>query len=131
MTGGIWNGVVGPYVHVSAMNQTKWWYAKRFLHPDIVSEYAFIFLWDEDLGIEKFNVGRYLSIIRKEGLEISQPGPCKQWRRKQIKNITDKMSDHFKNKIGRAYMRFEDGQLLDLFFILASHFILKASFVMA
>ncbi|XP_024161739.1 uncharacterized protein LOC112169034 isoform X2 [Rosa chinensis] len=64
----------GRAIHVSAMNQTKWWYAKRFLHPDIVSEYAFIFLWDEDLGIENFNVGRYLSIIRKEGLEISQPG---------------------------------------------------------
>lgn len=64
----------GRAIHVSAMNQTKWWYAKRFLHPDIVSEYAFIFLWDEDLGIENFNIGRYLSIIRKEGLEISQPG---------------------------------------------------------
>nr|XP_011458131.1 PREDICTED: uncharacterized protein LOC101291991 [Fragaria vesca subsp. vesca] len=63
----------GQAIHVSAMNQTKWWYAKRFLHPDIVSEYAFIFLWDEDLGIENFNVGRYLSIIKKEGLEISQP----------------------------------------------------------
>ncbi|KAL6211036.1 hypothetical protein ACLB2K_016264 [Fragaria x ananassa] len=50
-----------------------WWYAKRFLHPDIVSDYAFIFLWDEDLGIENFNVGRYLSIIKKEGLQISQP----------------------------------------------------------
>ena len=34
------------------------WFAKRFLHPDIVSEYAYIFLWDEDLGIENFNVGR-------------------------------------------------------------------------
>ncbi|KAL6217851.1 hypothetical protein ACLB2K_011068 [Fragaria x ananassa] len=63
----------GQAIHVSAMNQTKWWYAKRFLHPDIVSEYAFIFLWDEDLGIENFNVGRYLSIIKKEGLQISQP----------------------------------------------------------
>ncbi|KAB2602453.1 hypothetical protein D8674_003458 [Pyrus ussuriensis x Pyrus communis] len=63
----------GKAIHVSAMNQTKWWYAKRFLHPDIVSEYEFIFLWDEDLGIENFNAGRYLSIIRKEGLEISQP----------------------------------------------------------
>ncbi|XP_075647539.1 uncharacterized protein LOC142618478 [Castanea sativa] len=60
-------------IHVSAVNQTKWWFAKRFLHPDIVSEYAYIFLWDEDLGIENFNVGRYLKIIKEEGLEISQP----------------------------------------------------------
>ncbi|KAF3434951.1 hypothetical protein FNV43_RR22038 [Rhamnella rubrinervis] len=60
-------------IHVSAINQTKWWFAKRFLHPDIVCDYAYIFLWDEDLGVENFNVGRYLSIIKEEGLEISQP----------------------------------------------------------
>ncbi|XP_031248352.1 uncharacterized protein LOC116106143 [Pistacia vera] len=60
-------------IHVSAINQTKWWFAKRFLHPDIVSGYAYIFLWDEDLGVDNFNAKRYLSIIREEGLEISQP----------------------------------------------------------
>ncbi|KAJ6824910.1 uncharacterized protein M6B38_380035 [Iris pallida] len=61
-------------LHVSAINQTKWWFAKRFLHPDVVSEYDYIFLWDEDLGVEHFNPKRYLSIIRREGLDISQPG---------------------------------------------------------
>lgn len=60
-------------IHVSAFNQTKWWFAKRFLHPDVVSEYDYIFLWDEDLGVENFHPGRYLSIIKDEGLEISQP----------------------------------------------------------
>ncbi|MED6152428.1 hypothetical protein PIB30_117279 [Stylosanthes scabra] len=25
-------------IHVSAINQTKWWFAKRFLHPDIVAD---------------------------------------------------------------------------------------------
>ncbi|KAM7482021.1 hypothetical protein LguiB_006604 [Lonicera macranthoides] len=65
-----WNGQV---IHISAMNQTKWWFAKRFLHPDIVAEYDYIFLWDEDLGVENFHPGRYLSIVRSEGLEISQP----------------------------------------------------------
>ncbi|KAE8726040.1 pentatricopeptide repeat-containing protein [Hibiscus syriacus] len=38
-------------IHLSAVNQTKWWFAKRFLHPDIVAEYKYIFLWDEDLAI--------------------------------------------------------------------------------
>ncbi|KAL1826202.1 uncharacterized protein LOC108210563 [Daucus carota subsp. sativus] len=61
-------------IHVSAFHQTKWWFAKRFLHPDIVSEYAYIFLWDEDLGVANFHVGRYISIIKEEGLQISQPG---------------------------------------------------------
>lgn len=31
------------------------WYAKRFLHPDIVAPYDYIFIWDEDLGVEHFN----------------------------------------------------------------------------
>ncbi|XP_059648289.1 uncharacterized protein LOC132294443 isoform X2 [Cornus florida] len=65
-----WSGRV---IHVSAMNQTKWWFAKRFLHPDIVAEYDYIFLWDEDLGVRNFHPGRYISIVKEEGLEISQP----------------------------------------------------------
>ncbi|CAL9003767.1 unnamed protein product [Prunus brigantina] len=65
-----WNDLV---IHVSAINQTKWWFAKRFLHPDIVAEYSYIFLWDEDLGVENFHPKRYVSIVQKEGLEISQP----------------------------------------------------------
>ncbi|XP_031481636.1 uncharacterized protein LOC116251478 isoform X2 [Nymphaea colorata] len=60
-------------LHVSAVNQTKWWFAKRFLHPDVVDEYNYIFLWDEDLGVEHFDPVNYLSIVEKEGLEISQP----------------------------------------------------------
>ncbi|XP_057963212.1 uncharacterized protein LOC131154443 [Malania oleifera] len=60
-------------VHIVAQNQTKWWFAKRFLHPDIVSIYDYIFLWDEDLGVENFHPGRYLDIMRSEELEISQP----------------------------------------------------------
>ncbi|XP_008802242.1 uncharacterized protein LOC120111871 [Phoenix dactylifera] len=60
-------------LHISAINQTKWWFAKRFLHPDIVAEYNYIFLWDEDLQVENFHPLRYLSLIKREGLEISQP----------------------------------------------------------
>jgi len=36
------------------------WFAKRFLHPDIVHEYDYIFLWDEDLDVEHFNPIRYV-----------------------------------------------------------------------
>lgn len=35
------------------------WFAKRFLHPDIVEEYNYIFLWDEDLGVEHFDPVRF------------------------------------------------------------------------
>uniref|UniRef100_A0A5B6Z8Q5 Lysine ketoglutarate reductase trans-splicing related 1 n=2 Tax=Davidia involucrata TaxID=16924 RepID=A0A5B6Z8Q5_DAVIN len=60
-------------IHIVAQNQTKWWFAKRFLHPAVVSIYDYIFLWDEDLGVENFHPGRYLEIMKSEGLEISQP----------------------------------------------------------
>ncbi|KAL9229308.1 hypothetical protein vseg_004791 [Gypsophila vaccaria] len=61
-------------IHVSARKQTKWWYAKRFLHPDVVAAYDYIFIWDEDLGVEHFNAEEYLKLVKKHGLEISQPG---------------------------------------------------------
>ncbi|KAL8150121.1 hypothetical protein V2J09_019929 [Rumex salicifolius] len=61
-------------VHISVERQTKWWYAKRFLHPDIVASYDYIFIWDEDLGVEHFNAKQYLEVVKKYGLEISQPG---------------------------------------------------------
>ncbi|KAK7359024.1 hypothetical protein VNO77_00968 [Canavalia gladiata] len=60
-------------IHVSVHKQTKWWYAKRFLHPDIVAPYDYIFMWDEDLGVEHFNAEEYLKLVRKHDLEISQP----------------------------------------------------------
>ncbi|CAK9161754.1 unnamed protein product [Ilex paraguariensis] len=61
-------------IHVSARKQTKWWYAKRFLHPDIVAPYDYIFIWDEDLGVENFDAEEYIKLVRKHGLEVSQPG---------------------------------------------------------
>jgi hypothetical protein len=60
-------------IHVAAINQTKWWFAKRFLHPDIIDLYNYIFIWDEDLGVNNFHADRYLAIMEEEGLEISQP----------------------------------------------------------
>lgn len=60
-------------IHVAAINQTKWWFAKRFLHPDIIALYNYIFIWDEDLGVNNFDADRYLAIMEEEGLEISQP----------------------------------------------------------
>ncbi|OEL27107.1 hypothetical protein BAE44_0011873, partial [Dichanthelium oligosanthes] len=61
-------------IHIAASNQTKWWFAKRFLHPAVVSKYQYIFLWDEDLEVDNFNPRRYLNIVKSERLEISQPG---------------------------------------------------------
>ncbi|CAN6223152.1 unnamed protein product [Urochloa humidicola] len=60
-------------VHVAAKKQTKWWFAKRFLHPKVVAEYEYVFLWDEDIEVDAFDPARYLDIVRREGLEVSQP----------------------------------------------------------
>lgn len=69
-------------IHVSVRKQTKWWFAKRFLHPDVVAPYEYVFIWDEDLGVENFNAEEYIKIVRKHGLEISQPAldPSSQGR---------------------------------------------------
>ncbi|KAG2673966.1 hypothetical protein I3760_13G113900 [Carya illinoinensis] len=61
-------------IHVSIRRQTKWWYAKRFLHPDVISAFEYIFIWDEDLGVQHFNGDKYIELVKKHGLEISQPG---------------------------------------------------------
>ncbi|TVU06505.1 hypothetical protein EJB05_09069, partial [Eragrostis curvula] len=61
-------------VHISARKQAKWWYAKRFMHPSIVAPYEYIFVWDQDLGVETFDAEEYIKIVKKHGLEISQPG---------------------------------------------------------
>ncbi|PTQ26477.1 hypothetical protein MARPO_1454s0001 [Marchantia polymorpha] len=62
-------------IHVMAANQTKWWYAKRFLHPDIVARYNYIFLWDEDLGVENFHADSWLRFVLKS-LQYKRYHPC-------------------------------------------------------
>ncbi|KAK6143943.1 hypothetical protein DH2020_024291 [Rehmannia glutinosa] len=47
------------------------WYAKRFLHPDVVAAYDYIFIWDEDLGVEHFNAENNLQ--KPLPLEHEQP----------------------------------------------------------
>ncbi|PWA66554.1 hypothetical protein CTI12_AA324840 [Artemisia annua] len=34
------------------------WFAKRFLHPASISLYDYVFLWDEDLGVQHFSPRR-------------------------------------------------------------------------
>jgi len=63
----------GRAIHVAVRDQTKWWFAKRFLHPDVVAEYDYVFVWDEDIEVDAFDPVRYLDVVRREGLEVSQP----------------------------------------------------------
>ncbi|KAH9559610.1 hypothetical protein CY35_06G068800 [Sphagnum magellanicum] len=61
-------------IHIGTRKQAKWWYAKRFLHPDVVQPYEYIFIWDEDLDLEHFSAEKYIELVKKYALEISQPG---------------------------------------------------------
>ncbi|WVZ01463.1 hypothetical protein V8G54_027532 [Vigna mungo] len=45
----------GPLTFILIPECLHRWFAKRFLHPDIVSIYDYIFLWDEDLRVEHFS----------------------------------------------------------------------------
>ncbi|KAG0598207.1 hypothetical protein M758_12G054700 [Ceratodon purpureus] len=65
-----WNNRV---IHVQSTSQSKWWFAKRFLHPDMMAPYEYIFVWDEDLGVENFDPMKYIEIMKRHELQISQP----------------------------------------------------------
>lgn len=75
-------------IHISAHKQSKWWFAKRFLHPDVVEPYERVWVWDEDIDvtgdageningettyIKPFDQTEYVRIVTENGLEISQP----------------------------------------------------------
>ncbi|CAL5040705.1 unnamed protein product [Urochloa decumbens] len=68
-------------IHILAHNQTKWWFAKRFLHPDVMAIYDFIFLWDEDLGVDNFNPRRRIYDNRPSMncSDESKGPPCTGW----------------------------------------------------
>ena len=66
--------------HAVALKQSKWWFAKRFLHPDVVRPYDRVWVWDEDIDVsgfgneaDAFDPEAYVSVVKKHGLEISQP----------------------------------------------------------
>ena len=59
--GGVWGDTRGSRVGYRALdayycgNQPL-----RFLHPDVVEAYDYIFIWDEDLDAEHFNAEKYV-----------------------------------------------------------------------
>ncbi|XP_062186605.1 uncharacterized protein LOC133890167 isoform X3 [Phragmites australis] len=89
-------------IHIAASNQTKWWFAKRFLHPAVVSMYQYIFLWDEDLEVDNFNPRRYLNIVKSEGLEISQPGLDSKLSEIHHRITVRKKTGSFHRRVSRA-----------------------------
>lgn len=70
-------------VHITAYGQMKWWFVKRFLPPALVAEYEFLFIWDDDLGVDgegadgergdAFDPLAYMELCRKHKLMLSTP----------------------------------------------------------
>ncbi|XLU29883.1 hypothetical protein S245_065949, partial [Arachis hypogaea] len=81
---GTFDGIPGIFYNLrGAESLAARWFAKRFLHPDIVSIYDYAFLWDEDLGVEHFSPSRLYSSENEDSLkalkekekELSAPEP--------------------------------------------------------
>ncbi len=51
----------------------KWQLALRHLHPDVVAEYDYLFFWDDDIGVNGFDPGRFVRIMQANRLEMAQP----------------------------------------------------------
>ena len=58
----MWKQKTNTEVSFRPSNLSRW-YAKRFLHPDVVAAYDYIFIWDEDLGVEHFNGDKYILFL--------------------------------------------------------------------
>jgi len=60
--------------HVVSLKQMKFWFAKRFLLPDLVHRYNYIFLWDEDPILTKsFDPLKFIDILDNNNLELASP----------------------------------------------------------
>lgn len=58
-------------IHVNGYN--KWDFARDFLAPDIVREYEFLFVWDDDLNVTNFDPDLFLAVMSHNRLEMAQP----------------------------------------------------------
>ncbi|KAI9164455.1 hypothetical protein H9P43_008306 [Blastocladiella emersonii ATCC 22665] len=59
---------------VRAVGQTKMWFAKRYLTPAVVDNYEYIFLWDDDVGLDDdWSPRLFTDVMRRFGVHVAQP----------------------------------------------------------
>ncbi|KAI9217692.1 hypothetical protein BC828DRAFT_440682 [Blastocladiella britannica] len=71
-----WSHVPGynATTSIRVAGQTKFWYAKRFLTPMVVENYDYIFLWDDDVGLDAdWSPTNFVSILQHHGVHVAQP----------------------------------------------------------
>jgi hypothetical protein len=73
----VWTDVphYAEYVTVRALGQTKFWFAKRFLVPELLSNYEYLFLWDDDVGMDKmmWDPVQFMQTMRDYHIDVAQP----------------------------------------------------------
>ncbi|KAI9179325.1 hypothetical protein H9P43_005988 [Blastocladiella emersonii ATCC 22665] len=61
-------------VAVRAIGQTKFYFAKRFLTPDVVQNYDYIWLWDDDIEPESyFDPVAFTQLLKDYHVHFAQP----------------------------------------------------------
>jgi len=58
---------------IYAAQQYKWWFAKRFLPPALVSSYDYVLIWDEDVSWERFDALQFINILKDNDIDYAQP----------------------------------------------------------
>jgi hypothetical protein len=51
----------------------KWELVRRHLNPEDISEFDYIFVWDDDIDISDFDVLRFVKIMESNRLAVAQP----------------------------------------------------------
>lgn len=61
-------------IAVHAHHQTKYWFAKRYLTPDVVQNYDYIWLWDDAFGIDaSFDPAAFVAALKANNVHFGQP----------------------------------------------------------
>jgi hypothetical protein len=73
----VWTDIphYSEYVTVRALGQTKFWFAKRFLIPELLSNYEYLFLWDDDVSMDSmmWDPLQFIQTMRDYNIDLAQP----------------------------------------------------------
>lgn len=51
----------------------KWFFIKKYLTPEFCRKYSYIFLWDDDLDVDRFDPMAFITIMKLNKLQVAQP----------------------------------------------------------
>ena len=63
-------------IRIFVPRQMKWWYFKRFLHPDVVAPYRHLLFLDSDLVLNAFNSTLLAETLTDFDIQLAQPSCC-------------------------------------------------------